>query len=427
MQSWKTTAESADAVVSRIESGMNVFIHGAAATPTPLLDALARRTDLEKVTLWHIHLEGPLAFTAPEHAGRFRSVSLFTGANLREPVGAGRADFVPIFLSDIPGLFASGRVRLDAAIVQLSPPDRHGTCSLGTSIDTARAAVDAAGIVIAEINDRMPRTHGHTAVPLSRLAAWVASDRHLPEHAPRPPREVEERIGDHVADLVDDGSCLQLGIGGIPDAVLARLSDRRDLGIHSEMLSDGVVRLIEAGAVTNARKTIHPGRTIASFVIGTRRLYDFIDDNPLVEFHPCDRTNDTNLIRKIDDVVAINSAIEVDLTGQICADSIGHRIYSGIGGQMDFVRGAAMSRRGKPIIALPSTAARGTVSRIVPELKAGAGVVTTRGHVHWVVTEYGAVDLHGKSLAERGALLVSIAHPEHREPLFAALHALNRR
>jgi len=426
MQSWKSRNASPDGVVSRIRSGMNVFVHGAAATPTPLLDALARRSDLAGVRLWHIHLEGPLAFTAPEHAHRFRSISLFTGAGLREPVAEGRADFVPIFLSDIPGLFSGGRVRLDAALVQLSPPDRHGTCSLGTSVDTARAAVDAAGIVLAEINERMPRTHGHTAVPLGRLAAWTATDRDLPGHAPLPPTEVEELIGDHVASLVEDGACLQLGIGGIPNAVLARLEGRRDLGIHTEMFSDGAVRLIESGAVSNARKAIHPGRTITSFAVGSRRLYDFIDDNPLVEFHPCDRTNDTNLIRKIDRVVAINSGLEIDLTGQVCADSIGHRVYSGIGGQMDFIRGAAMSRDGKPIIALPSTAAGGTVSRIVAQLRPGAGVVTTRGHVHWIVTEYGAVDLHGKTLSERGRLLASIAHPAHREPLLAALSDLKR-
>ena len=426
MQTWKSRATSADAVVSHVTSGMNVFVHGAAATPTPLLDALARRTDLVGVKLWHIHLEGPLAFTAPEHTGRFRSISLFTGPGLREPVAEGRADFVPIFLSDIPHLFTSGRVKLDAALVQLSPPDRHGTCSLGTSDDTARAAVDTAGVVLAEINERMPRTHGHTAVPLDRVTAWTATDRDLPGHDLLPPSDVEDRIGAHVAAIVEDGACLQLGIGGIPNAVLARLEGRHDLGIHSEMFSDGVVRLIESGAVTNARKAIHPGRTIASFVIGSRRLYDFVDDNPLVEFHPCDRTNDTNLIRKIDRVVAINSGLEIDLTGQVCADSIGHRIYSGIGGQMDFVRGAAMSHGGKPIIALPSTAAGGGVSRIVAPLRPGAGVVTTRGHVHWVVTEYGAVDLHARSLAERGRLLASIAHPDHREALLAALHDLKR-
>jgi 4-hydroxybutyrate CoA-transferase len=417
---------SADAVAARITSGMNVFVHGAAATPTPLLEALARRTDLAGVRLWHLHLEGPLAFTAPECVRRIRSVSLFTGAGLREPVAEGRADFVPIFLSDIPGLFTSGRVKLDAAIVQLSPPDRHGLCSLGTSVDAARAAVDSAAIVLAEVNERMPRTHGHTVVPLDRVTARCVTDRPLPEHPRRCETDVEARIGAHVAGLVEDGACLQVGIGGVPEAVLSRLRGHRDLGIHSEMISDAVVDLIETGAVTNVAKTIHPGRTVTSFALGTRRLYDFLADNPLVEFHPCDRTNDTNLIRKLDRMVAINSAIEIDLTGQVCADSFGHRIHSGIGGQMDFVRGAAMSRGGKPVIALPSTAAQGTVSRIVAELHGGAGVVTTRGHVHWVVTEYGAVDLHGRTLAERGALLVSIAHPDFREGLLSQLHALGR-
>ena len=415
-----------DAVVARLASGMNVFLHGAAATPTPLVEALARRTDLRDVRLWHLHLEGPLPFAAAEHAGRFRSVSLFTGAGLREPIAAGRADFVPIFLSDIPGLFTSGRVRLDAALVQLSPPDRHGLCSLGTSCDAARAAVDAAPLVLAEINERMPRTHGNTAVPLARVAAWTATCRDLPGAEPRPITPVEARIGEHVAALVEDRACLQLGIGGIPDAVLARLTNHRDLGIHTEMFSDGVVPLVAAGVITNRCKAISPGRIVTSFVRGSRRLYEFVHDNPLVEFHPCDRTNDTNAIRKIERMVAINSALEIDLTGQVCADSMGHRIYSGIGGQMDFIRGAALSRGGRPIIALPSTAAGGRVSRIVPELKPGAGVVTTRGHVHWVATEYGAVDLHGRTLAERGRLLVSIAHPDFREELERHLHALGR-
>ena len=399
---------------------MHVFIHGAAATPTPLLEALARRDDLEDVTLWHLHLEGPAPWTEPACAGRFRSVSLFTGENLRDAVAEGRADFVPIFLSDIPALFASGRVRLDAAIVQLSPPDRHGLCSLGTSVDAARAAVDTAPLVLAEINARMPRTHGASAVPRTRVAACTSTDRPLHERVSRPPSEVEHRIAGHVADLVVDGACLQLGIGGIPDAVLARLGDRNDLGIHTEMFSDGVVPLVEAGVITNRLKVIHPGRIVTSFVAGSRRVFDFVHDNPLVEFHPCDRTNDTLAIRKIDRMIAINSALQIDLTGQVCADSFGHRIHSGIGGQMDFIRGAAMSREGKPIIALPATAKGGTVSRIVPELAAGAGVVTTRGHVHWVVTEFGAVDLHGRTLAERARLLVEIAHPDFRGELRAA-------
>ncbi len=423
---WKNRATSVDDAVSRLQSGMNVFVHGAAATPTPLLDAMVNRSDLERVRLFHMHLEGAIPFAAPEVSQRFRSTSLFTGPALREPIADGRADFIPVFLSDIPGLFQTGRIRLDAALVQLSPPDRHGLCSLGTSVDSARAAVDAAPVIIAEINQQMPRTHGNSAIPIERIAAFVSTNRALPEHAPAVETEIDAQIAERVADLVDDQACLQLGIGSIPDAVARRLTNKRDLGIHTEMFSDGVMHLIDTDVVTNRFKSIHPGRTVTSFISGTRQLYDFVDDNPLVEFHPCDRTNDTSLLRKIDRLVAINSAIQIDLSGQVCADSIGHRIYSGIGGQMDFIRGAAISRGGKPIIALPSTAAGGRVSRIVPELNPGAGVVTTRGHVHWVVTEYGTVNLHGCTLAERGAALVSIAHPDFRRELTEKLHALKR-
>lgn len=405
---------------------MNVFVHGAAATPTVLLQAMVERPDLDGMRLFHMHLDGPVPFIAPMCRERFRSTSLFTGPALREPIAEGAADFVPVFLSDIPGLFATRRIALDAALVQLSPPDRHGFCSLGTSVDSARAAVDNAPIVIAEINARMPRTHGHGSVPLSRVTACVITDRPLPEHSPSEESSTDARIGELVAGLIEDRSCLQLGIGSIPDAVARRLHQKRDLGIHTEMFSDGVMRLVQSGAVTNRFKSIHPGRTVTSFVTGSRQLYDFVDDNPLVEFHPCDRTNDTSLIRKIDQMVAINSALQIDLTGQVCADSIGHRIYSGIGGQMDFIRGAAVSHGGKPIIALPSTAAGGTVSRIVPELNPGAGVVTTRGHVHWVVTEFGAVNLHGLSLQQRGEALVSIAHPDFRQSLIDHLRKLKR-
>ncbi len=407
-----------------IRSGMNVFVQGAAATPTPLLEAIAARTDLENVTFYHMHTDGPAPHVAPGVQGRFRAVSLFTGGPLREAVAAGRADFVPVFLSDIPGLFTSGSIKLDAALLTLSPPDRHGNCSLGTSVDCTRAAADTAPLLIAEITSRMPRTHGNTVVPLSRLAAYYLSDRPPHEHVSEPTTPVEDAIGERVANLVPDRACLQLGIGGIPNAVLARLKDKRDLGVHSEMLADGFVDLVACGAVTNRFKAIHPGRSVTSFVNGSRRLYDFIDDNPLVEFHSCDRTNDTALIRKNDRVVAINSALQIDLTGQVCADSLGHRIYSGIGGQMDFIRGAALSKGGLPIIALPSTAKGGAISRIVPELDAGAGVVTSRGHVHWVVTEHGAVNLHGKSLRERAALLISIAHPDFREELRQRVRAL---
>lgn len=411
------SAVSPAEVVARVRSGMTVFLHGAAATPTPLAEALAARADLENVTVYHLHTNGPAPFADPGHEARTRSVSLFTGGPLRKAVEEGRADFVPIFLSDIPGLFASGAVKLDVAILQLSPPDRHGNCTLGTSVDAAMAAAVHATEVVAEVNRRMPRTHGNTVVPLSRLAAYTETDRELHGHAVEASTETEARIGELVADLVSDRACLQMGIGGIPDAALARMMNKRDLGIHTEMFSDRVVDLVAAGAVTNRYKAVHAGRIVTSFVNGSRRLFDFVDDNPLVEFHPCDRTNDTALIRKNDNVVAINSAIQLDLTGQVCADSIGHRVYSGIGGQMDFVRGAALSRGGKAIIALPSTAKNGTVSRIVPELAAGAGVVTTRGHVHWVVTEYGAVNLHGRSLRERAARLIAIAHPDFRDGL----------
>ncbi len=414
---WRGRSVTPAEAVSLITSGMRVFVHGAAATPTPLLDALAARTDIEGVSLYHMHTGGPAPFAAPEVQGRLRSVSLFTGAELRKPIEEGRADFVPVFLSDIPYLFRSGRIPLDAALLQVSPPDRHGLCTLGTSVDSARSAADTARILIAEINSQMPRTRGNVVVPFDRIDAFIATDRPLHEHIARPETDVDARIGELVADLVDDGSTLQMGIGSIPDAVLRRLTGKHDLGIHTEMFSDGVIDLVTQGVVTNRHKTVHPNRLVTSFVSGTRRLFDFVDDNPLVEFHPCDRTNDTAVIRRNPKVVAINSAIEIDLTGQVCADSFGHQIFSGIGGQLDFIRGAALSPGGKPIIALPSTAARGTASRLVWELRPGAGVVTTRGHVHWVVTEYGAVNLQGLTLRERGEALINIAHPDFREEL----------
>ena len=417
---WRSRAVSVDDALARVRSGMRVFVQGAAATPLTLLEGLCRRTDLEGVRLYHLHLEGPCEFAEPRHAQRFFSVSLFAGPALRKPIAEGRADFLPIFLSDIPRLFTSRKVPLDVALVQLSPPDRHGHCTLGTSVDAARSAVDSADVVIAEINERMPRTHGNSGVPLDRIAAFVCTDRPLPEHLATPETEVDARIGEIIAGLVTDGSTLQLGIGGIPDAVLTRLGDKHDLGIHTEMFSDRAVDLIEGGVVTNRLKKIHAGRTTTSFVSGSQRLFDFVHDNLKVEFHGCDRTNDTAIIRQNPDVVAINSALEVDLTGQVCADSMGHTIYSGIGGQMDFIHGAALSG-GKPIIAFPSTAAKGTVSRIVPALKPGAGVVTTRGHVHWIVTEHGAVNLHGLTLRERGEALVSIAQPDFRAGLLRDL------
>jgi 4-hydroxybutyrate CoA-transferase len=417
MASWVSRAVSPDEAVSYVQSGTRVFIHGAAATPTPLVEALSRRQDLADVTLYHLHTAGPAPFIEPECAGRFLSVSLFAGAPVRSAIEEGRADFVPVFLSDIPQLFTSQAIALDVAVVQLSVPDRHGYCTLGTSVDAALAATQSARQVVAEINDRMPRTHGNTLIHVDRLSAFIHTDRPLHTHPPRPSTPAEDAIGEHAAGLVPDGATLQRGIGAIPDAVLRRLLDKHDLGIHTEMFSDAVVDLVEAGVITNRRKHLHPGRIITSFVVGTKRLYDYVDDNPFVEFHPCDHTNDTARIRRNDHVVAINSALEVDLSGQVCADSIGFRIYSGIGGQMDFIRGSALSKGGRPIIALPSTAARGTVSRIVPTLKPGSGVVTTRGHVHWVITEYGAVNLFGLTLRQRAEALISIAHPDFRAEL----------
>jgi acyl-CoA hydrolase len=418
MQSeWTSRAETATEVAAHVRSGMTAFLHGAAATPTPLVEALAARTDLEKVRIVHLHTEGKASHVASGKETAFRAVSLFTGQPLRQAVTEGRADFVPVFLSDVPRLFALGQVRLDVAILQLSPPDRHGLCTLGTSCDAARAAADCASLVVAEINEQMPRTHGHTVVPLERLTAFMHTNRPLPEHFPEKETPEIGRIGDLVAGLIENGACLQIGIGAIPSAVLARLRNKQDLGIHTEMFSDGVVDLFQAGAITNRLKSVHPGRMVTTFVNGSRKVFDFVGDNPMVELHPCDRTNDTSLIRKNDRVAAINSAIQIDLTGQVCADSFGHQIYSGIGGQMDFIRGAALSRDGRAIIALPSTAQGGTISRIVPELAPGAGVVTTRGHIHWIVTEFGAVNLHGKTLRERAGLLIGIAHPTFRGEL----------
>lgn len=414
---WRTRAETPEQVVARIASGHRIFIHGACATPTTLIGAMAARTDLEDVQLYHLHTAGECEYVSPASKGRFVSNSLFTGAPCRKPIEEGWADFIPIFLSEIPWLFKSGEIPLDVAIIQVSPPDRHGNCTLGTSVDAAKAASDHARIILAEINERMPRTHGNTVVPLSRITAFCVTDRPLVEHVPAAISPVEWHIGEIIADLVEDGATLQMGIGAIPDAVLARLGNKLDLGVHTEMFSDGLVPLLENGVVTNRYKDFHRRRTVTSFVSGTQRLFDHVDENMRVEFHPCDRTNDVAVIAMNPKVTAINSALEVDLTGQVCADSIGHRIYSGIGGQMDFIRGAARSKGGKPIIALPSTAAGGHVSRITTTLKPGAGVVTTRGHVRWVVTEYGAVNLWGKNLRQRAELLIGIAHPDFRAEL----------
>lgn len=414
---WERRAVSARDVVAHLESRQKVFVHGAAATPTTLLDAMVERTDLEGVELFHLHLSGPCRFTEARYRGAFIPNPLFTDHGMRRPVEEGRAFFVPVFLSDVPALFATRRIPLDVAMVSLSPPDAHGLCTLGTSIDAAKTATEHAGIILAEINEQLPRTHGATVVPFERVTAFVHTDRPLHEALAGEVSAVANQIGEHIAALVEDGSTLQMGIGAIPNAVLSRLGNKSDLGVHTEMFSDLLVPLIEGGVVTNRRKKVHPGRTVTSFVSGSRALFDFVHDNQLVEFHPCDRTNDTALIRKNPRVVAVNGALEIDLTGQVCADSIGHRIYSGIGGQMDFIRGAALSEGGKAIIALPSTAKNGQVSRIVSTLRPGAGVVTTRGHVQYVATEYGIVDLHGLNLKQRAQALISIAHPDFRAEL----------
>lgn len=411
---------SASAAVALIQSGHRVFVHGGAATPLALLRALAERgAALRDVELVHLHTEGEQPCAAPGLAASFHINALFLGANVRSAIERGDADYIPAFLSEMPALFRQRVLPLDVALVHVSPPDRHGYCSLGVSVDIARAAVDSAAVVIAQVNPHMPRTHGDGLVHHSRFAAAVAVDEPLPERAAEPPSATELAIGRHVAELVEDGATLQMGIGSIPDAVLAALGHHRDLGVHTEMFADGLLPLVQRGVINGRRKAVHPGKVVAGFVVGSRAAYDFLDDNPQVAMLDIGYVNDPNVIRRNPKVVAINSAIEVDFTGQVCADSIGTRMWSGVGGQMDFLRGAALSPGGKPILALPSVTAKG-ISRIVPLLKPGAGVVTTRAHVHWVVTEHGAVNLYGKNLRQRAQALVGIAHPDHREALARA-------
>lgn len=412
---------TADQALEVVQSGHRVFVHEAAMAPTSLLEALARRgADVKDVEVVHLHVNGPAPHLARELAGRLRHNALFVGPSARDAVSEGRADFTPVFLSEVPHLFRDGSLPLDVALIQVSPPNRHGYCRLGVSVAAARSAVDHARIVIAEINPQVPRTDGHTAIHVSKIHFGVEVDRPLLEHTDSPPGEVEQRIGALIAGHVPDGATLQMGIGTIPDAVLAQLHGRSDLGVHTEMFTDGLVRLVQSGAITGAKKTSFQDRIVASFAMGSRALYDFVNHNPSVEFHPSDLVNDTAVIRTQRSMVAINSAIEIDLTGQVCADSMGERIFSGIGGQMDFVRGAVLSPGGKAFIALPATARGGKLSRIVPRLQPGAGVVTTRGHVQWVVTEFGAVNLRGRTLRERAELLISIAHPDFRAELHAA-------
>ncbi len=415
---------SAEDAVARIKSGDRVFLHTAAATPQRLIEAMVQRSaELKNIEIVSLHTEGDAIYTRPEYRESFRLNALFVGKNVRQSVQSGDGDAIPVFLSDIPSLFRNNILPLDVALVHVSPPDRHGYCSLGVSVDATLAAVHSAKLVIAQVNQNMPRTHGEGMLHISKIHAMTdVSDAIIetPRHALS---DIEIRIGSHIASIVDDGATLQLGIGAIPDATLAALCGHKDLGIHSEMFSDGVVDLVEKGVINGRKKRSHKEIIVASFLIGTRKLYDFVDDNPLVAMLPSDYVNDTREIRRNPRVTAINSALEIDMTGQVCADSIGQKYYSGVGGQMDFIRGAALSEGGKPIIALPSTTKKG-LSRIVPQLKPGAGVVTTRAHVQYVVTEFGIVNLHGKNLRQRADALASIAHPDFREDISRQAHDL---
>lgn len=409
--------------VDLIQSGMRVVVSGNAGAPGALLEALVARSGaLRDVEVMALLTLGDAPWARPEHQAAFRTNALFIGANVRDAVNEGRADYTPVFLSEIPRLLRE-QARPDVALVTLSPPDAHGFCSFGVSVDIIKPAALQARHVIAEINPRCPRTLGDAFIHVSRLSAAVEVDAELPELPAHPADEVSRRIATNVAGLVEDGDTLQLGIGAIPDAVLDALRDRRDLGVHTEMFSDGVMRLVEAGVITGERKPLHRGKVVSSFVLGSRALYRWVHDNAVVELHPSDHTNDPVVIAQHDRFVAVNSALQVDLTGQVVADSIGRRFYSGIGGQVDFIRGAARAAHGRPIIALPSTARGGSLSRIVAELDPGAGVVTSRGDVHFVITEHGVADLWGRSVRERARRLIAIADPAFRDGLEAQARA----
>ena len=409
---------SAKDAVKIVKSGNRVFIHGSAATPVHLIKALQNRHDeIENIELVSITNLGEINFDKPEYRKSFFFNSLFVSANTRSVVNSDDGDYVPVFLSQIPQLFRKNILPIDVALLQVSPPDTHGYCSLGTSVDIAKAAVETARVIIAQVNPKMPRTHGDGFLHVKKIHSLVWHETDLPEvDYSSKASEAIISIGKNVAALIDDGATLQMGIGSIPDQVLQNLQNHKNLGIHTEMLSDGIIPLLEKGVINNSLKKLNVGRSVTGFMAGTRKLYDFVNDNPAIRVMDIAYVNDTSVIRQNPKATAINSAIEIDLTGQVCADSIGTYQYSGIGGQMDFIRGASLSEDGKPIIALPSVTSKGQ-SRIVAFLKEGAGVVTTRGHVHWVVTEYGSVDLFGKSLKQRGKALISIAHPDHRESL----------
>jgi acetyl-CoA hydrolase len=423
LNEYKSKNVTAEEAVRCIKSHDKILIHSFCAFPTKIVEALVNRKDeLDRVEIFHAMTVGELPYLKPGMEKHFIHNATFIGKNSREAVQDGRADFIPIFLSEIPLLYKSGEIKLDAALIHVSPPDEHGFCSFGVEVGLTKTGAESARIIIAQVNKKMPRTLGDSFIHVSKINYMVEADediKELPQSEDLSPDmlNIYSRIGEHIADLIEDGSTLQIGIGAIPNAVLGFLYNKKALGIHTEMFSDSLIGLVESGIITNEMKTIHPGKIIAGFVLGTRKLYDFIHNNPLIEFHRQEYINDPFIISKNYKMVAINSAIEVDLTGQVCSDSIGTKLFSGFGGQLDFIRGAARSEGGKPIIALPSTAPDNSISKIVPFLKQGAGVVTSRGDVHYVVTEYGVAQLFGKCVRERVKELVKIAHPDFREPL----------
>jgi acetyl-CoA hydrolase len=424
IDSYKSKLVSAEKALSVVKSNQRVYVHPGAATPEILLKALCSRyKELQNVEIIHLLTFGFSLYSEPEYEEHFRHNALFIGGNVRKAVNEGRADFTPIFLSEIPGLFYKNILPIDVALVNVSPPDQYGFCSFGVGIEITKPATECAKVVIAQINPKQPRTLGNSFIHIDKIDYCVESDAPLVElrtdysTLSEDEKDVYENIGRNISKLIEDGSTLQMGIGNIPDAVLHYLDDKQDLGIHTEMFSDGVISLVEKGILTNDKKTLHQGKVIASFVLGTKRLFEFINNNPLMEFHPSNYTNDPFVIAQNDKMVAINSALQVDLTGQVCADSIGPKFYSGFGGQLDFIRGSSRSKGGKPIIGIPSTAKDGKISRIVPYLTEGAGVTTSRGDVHYVVTEYGIADLYGKTIRQRTKALIDIAHPDFREEL----------
>ena len=408
---------SAQQAVASVNSGNRIFIQGAAMTPIKLIDALCERyNELSDVEILQIHTEGNAKYTEEPYSKAFNINSCFVAGNVRSAVNSNKGAYIPIFLSEIHNLFRRNLLPLDVAFIQVSPPDKHGYCSLGTSVDITLPAIQTAKKVIAQINPKVPRTHGDGIIHISQIDAAIEVDEPIFATSIATPTQIEQEIGKHVASLIEDGATLQMGIGGIPNVVLNNLKNHKNLGIHTEMFSDGILPLVKSGVITGKNKEIKTGTLVTCFAIGSPELYDFIDDNPIVHFKEAAYTNDTAIIRRNPKVTAINSAIEIDLTGQVCADTIGKYQFSGVGGQMDFIRGAALSEGGKPIIAMPSITKNG-VSKIVPFLKEGAGVTTTRAHVHYIATEYGVVNLYGKNLRQRAKELISIAHPDHREQL----------